>query len=541
LKLLELTSQATTKRLDTWRPFAIEQPQLRAEKTIKRRIRHWFALALVGLGLLAALTLNLTSTPRLWRDEGWTLLVARNWVERGYYGQINGGQLQSPGLSAAFPFVAAVALSFQLLGVGVWQGRIVAVVFTLGTLSLLYLFAGRLYNRRVAWGTLFVAVLMAPHLATNPIYIGRQVMAELPMLFYILGGYICLFLALRQPVWLAAVGVVWGLGLSAKAQPLPFWLVSLLIPSGLLLVKKQWRFAGLLLVCLLAGYYFSRGVTLFQAYLLRGHTLPGVRLAGLVDAVALTSARSARQAALSVTLLSGLPTIIALIHVARSSFSSLVRIKEAEIEDIVEISLWVLTASWLAWFLLLSAGWARHFLPVVLLGSPLVARLLYELTHGYSLSYTVDTAGSALRHLRFNRRALGALGAILLVSVYVYFTLGQWYLAYFVYPSTAVYQVAGYLNTRTPPDALIESFESEILFLLDRPYHFPPDQKDVDLIRIGLGEIQSVDYDPMPVDPDYIVVGPFAEYGHIYDPEVQSGLFRLVFQRDSYRVYAHLR
>jgi hypothetical protein len=514
--------------------------QLAEQKIIRGSIWHWFALALVGLGFVAALAPNLTSTPPLWRDEGWTLLVARNWVQRGYYGQINAGEPQSPGLSAAFPLVAAVAFSFHLLGVGVWQGRLAGVMFTLGALSLLYLFATKLYNRRVAFGTLFVALLMAPHLATNPVYMGRQVMAELPMLFYILGGYLCLFLAFRRPVWLLGAGVAWGLGLSAKAQLLPFWLVSLIIPLGLLLVKKQWRFAAVMLGCLVGGYFFSKGVTLFQGYLLRGHTMAGVPLDGLLEAVALTSARPARQAALSVTLLSGFPTIIALIYVAASSFKSLITTEKAEIEDILQISLWALVAGWLAWYLFLSAGWARYFLPVVFLGSPLMARLLYELTHGYSLFYTVDTAGSALRHLRFNLHALGVLGAILLVSVYVYFTMGQWYLAYVVYPSAAVYQVAGYLNTQTPPDALIESFESEVLFLLDRPYHFPPDQKDVDLIRIGLGEIQSVDYNPMLIDPDYIVVGPFGEYGHLYDSTLQSGLFRLVYERDPYRVYARL-
>ncbi|MEJ2305889.1 MAG: glycosyltransferase family 39 protein, partial [Anaerolineales bacterium] len=262
-------------------------------------------MALVALGLVAALTLNLTSTPPLWHDEGWTLLVARNWIERDYYGQINGGELQSPGLSAAFPLVAAVAFSFRILGVGVWQGRLVGVMFTLGALSLLYLFAAKLYNRRIAFGTLFAALLMAPHLATNPIYMGRQVMAELPMLFFVVGGYVCLFLALRQPAWVLAVAVAWGLGLSAKAQLLPFWLASLIIPSGFLFIRKEWRLAGILAGCLVGGYYFSEGVTFFQGYLLRGHTTPGVPLDGLVEAVALTTARPARQAALSMTLLAG--------------------------------------------------------------------------------------------------------------------------------------------------------------------------------------------------------------------------------------------
>src|ERR687888_1472663 len=115
----------------------------------------------VGVTLLAYLTLlamglwNLESPPLYW-DEGWTLSVARNWIERGHYGRLLAGALAAPGFEAAFPVTAAVALSFHLFGVGIWQGRLVGVLFMVTTFSMMYYLASRLYNRQVALGALFV-------------------------------------------------------------------------------------------------------------------------------------------------------------------------------------------------------------------------------------------------------------------------------------------------------------------------------------------------------------------------------------------------
>src|SRR5262249_55217546 len=140
--------------------------------------------------------------PPMWWDEGWTLSVARNWVERGHYGRLLDGQLSPPGLEAAFPVTAPVALSFRLFGVGIWQGRVVGVVFMIGALALMYMLAHWIYDRRVALGTLFVLLLMPMHPQLHPLIMGRQVLGEMPMFVYLLAGYVCLFVALDRSLWL---------------------------------------------------------------------------------------------------------------------------------------------------------------------------------------------------------------------------------------------------------------------------------------------------------------------------------------------------
>lgn len=77
--------------------------------------------------------------------------------------------------------------------------------------------------------------------------------------------------------------------------------------------------------------------------------------------------------------------------------------------------------------------------------------------------------------------------------------------------------------------AIIETYESELFFLLDRRYHYPPDQVHVELIRReDLGESRVIDYDPLSADPDYLVVGGWCRYYKCYDSVLTNGVFRLV-------------
>src|SRR5258705_4846077 len=104
------------------------------------KFRRWSPVIL-GVALLFALLFHLDSVPPVWWDEGWTLSVAHNWVERGHYGRLQEEHLTPRGLEAGFPVTASVALSFRLFGVGVNQGRFVAVIFTFVALGLLYALA----------------------------------------------------------------------------------------------------------------------------------------------------------------------------------------------------------------------------------------------------------------------------------------------------------------------------------------------------------------------------------------------------------------
>ena len=114
----------------------------------------------IGVGLFLIVSafamglFELEMTPPLWWDEGWTLCVARQWVETGHYGCLLEGQPAPPILAGHFPVVASVTAGFHLFGVGVWQARLVELFYTFGALGFLYFLTARLYSHDVALGTL---------------------------------------------------------------------------------------------------------------------------------------------------------------------------------------------------------------------------------------------------------------------------------------------------------------------------------------------------------------------------------------------------
>lgn len=501
-------------------------------------------LVIVVFSFLVFLSLyRLESSPPLWWDEGWTLSVAKNWVEKGVYGQLRDGVLQPPGLSAAFPVVAQEALSFRLFGVGVWQGRLPGAIIMLAAIIILGLLTDRLYNRRVAWITLVLLMLMPVNEKLHPILIGRQVLGEAPMLFYLLMGYTMLLLALdKHPLWLVAATLFWGIALRTKAQALPFWLVSLLLPIVLALYKRWWRQVAILLTGLFGAWLVARGVDAVQGWVLAGKTVPQIALEGYYGMSALVPVLHIRIWALVSAIAFGLAVISGLAYAGWQLLRNLRLDLEDKNADILRQTLWALAASWLGWYILLSMYWPRYLFPALFIGNMFAAALIHDLTASFNLKYTVQQSSSVLTKRVLTRQSLGALLAVLLVA----WTCGVSALilgiSYPVLSSSSVRQTAEYLREQTPPQALIESYESPLFFLLDRSWHFPPDQVHVQLNRRSLLDANtSIDYDPLVADPDYLVVGPSAGEWRLYDASLEKGEFRLLSEFPPYRIYERLR
>jgi len=515
-------------------------------KTVRKQDAAIKSYMRTGVGVLLAValflagTINLESTPPLWWDEGWTLTVARSWVESGHYGRLLDGEPASPSLAAAFPVIAPIALSFRLLGVGIWQGRLVGVLFTLGALALIYYLACRLYDRSVAIGTLVVLLLMSP---IHPVLVGRQVLGEMPMLFYLLAGYACFLSALRKSSWFMPVAVgLWAIALNTKAQVLPFWTASLVISLSVMLFRRRWSVARLLFIGLLSSLIASQLLLWLQQFLLHGWTVPASPIHGLYDVTALVPVLSIHLHALKYSLLFGLPVALGLCYAAFKFIWDRDKESLGVDLDVVRLALVVLASSWFAWYVLLSVGWPRYLFPAMFIGSIFAAALLRDLTDHFSLSSTIKRGGYALRHLRFNRQSAGALLATVLITMTFSVTLKTLYGSYVNGPSTSALQVAEFFNTHTVPDALIETYDSELFFLLDRRYHYPPDQISVKSIRRNvLHQDVPIDYDPLAADPDYLVVGPYSKLWQLYDPVLATGAFRLLRAYSRYDVYERVR
>jgi len=269
---------------------------------------------------------------------------------------------------------------------------------------------------------------------------------------------------------------------------------------------------------------------------------PQSPLLGMYQVTALALAIPPRVSALFMTFAYGLPTLLGLCHGVLSFMRSKDKFAPKAHTEVVRLALLVLAGSWFAWYVTLSVGWPRYLFPATFIGSIFVAAMLYQLTDHFNVSWTVSNAGSLLRNLRGSRQGIGALIAIVLITNAFPRTLRMLYESYVVKADASALEVVEFLNTRTSSDSIIETYDSELFFLLNRPYHYPPDQIHVELNRrTFLKQHLSIDYDPLAADPDYLVVGPYSKLWKLYDRAVQSGSFRLVQPYGRYDVYQRVR
>lgn len=505
--------------------------------------RRWGIALLLAAAFLVVCLPGITNTPTPWWDEGWTMMVARNWVEQGHYGRFLAGVPVAPRLSAAFPTVASVALSFKLLGVGIGQARLPILLYTVAALGLLYWLALRLYDRAAALGALAVALLFSPQRLLQPIFIGRQVWAEMPLMFFLLAGYVCFMLALcRRIAWMPMAIALWTVALMTKAQVLPFWLMSIGSVAFAALALRRWRLffqIGIMLAGSLAGYYL---LLRLLPLVLPGLAAGGDAVRGLYDVTALVLDSNVRSYSLNMLAIVGLPLVLGLAYALGQQFRQRASFESTPALAVTRLALWMLAGGWTVWYVVLSNGWLRYLFPAAFVGSMFVSVMLRDATHHFNLKLSVREFGRALRTRHLTRSAVKFLLAIFLVAMLLPFNTAALYLSFAPGDGTSVVQAADYLNRQTPDTALIESYESELLFLLNRDYHFPPDQYSVDQMRNTLLNDNLPDnYDPLAARPDYIVAGTYARMWNIYDAALAAGQYRQVYANPEYQVYEMIR
>lgn len=515
----------------------------------------WFRKEIVVLLVFSmialALFINLERLPPLWWDEGWTLSVARNWVELGHYGRLLDGQPYTAGLAGHFPVVALVALSFKLFGVGAWQARLPGALLTLAALGFLFFLANRLYNRQIAYGTLFLLLLANPGEPLHPIYMGRQVLGELPALFFLLGGYVCLLKALsKSGWWILPAMLFWGIAIRTKAQEPYFWLGSLLVPLSISLFKRWWKEA-LLLGSGLVGTWLLSSYSLawLQTVLIAGHYISGQPLQGSFEVVVFVPILSVRWKALQSALAFCLP---ALLGIGLATWKS-IRILQCKDSDpaaeIVRWALLVFSGGWFTWYLTLGIFWERYALQANFVGSIFGSALLYELTGGFDFRRVMKQVGTLL-HLPHDSQ----LGLRTLLVQFGYFALVCWVVISVLFTILiqinwfwplkliSVRQTADYLNSFTKGNERIETYESELFFYLNRRYHYPSDQVSMELARRDYIDPEAtINYDPIQADPDYLVIGRQEEEWGLYAPWLDSGDFQLIQEFPGYQIYKRLR
>jgi 4-amino-4-deoxy-L-arabinose transferase-like glycosyltransferase len=498
------------------------------------------AAAVVGIALVLFLALyNLTDYPLTWFDEGSHLHVPKTLVRFGVYADYSseGFRHYGPTIGIGPTVMLPIAAAFWLFGIGLLQARLVMALYLLATVYAFYRLARTLGGRRLAW--VATGLLVASRGVALVLY-GRQVVGEVPGLFFLVAGMGLWFAKWERSSWwrLGLVGLLLGLAVVTKFQYLLFLAPALTVAWLANLV--YYRIAPqrvFVLPGLIAAGCFALWQTYMILYLGSGTATENLaNFRQFTAGAALTFSPYLMQE--SIKVLMSFPNYLGAVlpALAYGFFLALPPRREAQQWGIV----FTLVAVNLGWYVVASIGWWRYaFLGLALL-SLLVARFFHDFIDGFrsseaSLEEGLHQARSAPRN-----RVLGWAMITWLVAMFVV-PLGETVWEILSPGFNAPEAMATYLNEHIPQDVLIETWEPEMGFLTDHNYHFPPAMLLLDAVRqvhLGGPHVTQTYHFVQTEHPDYVLVGYFGRLVEIYPPGLLTTSYELVTTVGDYELYA---
>ncbi len=511
---------------------------LRVRLSQRAEIIRWAVMALVVAMILFLALYNLTNHPLTWFDEGSHLHVPKTLVRFGVYADYSseGFRYYGPTLGVGPTVMLPIAGAFRFFGIGLLQARLVMALYLLAALYAIYRLGHVLGGSRLA---LVAMVLLATSRGASVLMWGRQVLGEVPGLFFLAAGLWLWFARWERAGWqrLALVGLLLGLAIVTKYQYLLFLAPALAFAWLANLVYYR---TAPQRVFILPGLVAAACFVLWQVYLIlylgpatASENLETLREASAGAALSLSPRLMEQSLKTLVSFPNYLGSLLpALIY---GLFLALPRRRDGHQWGIV----FVLVATNLGWYVVASIGWWRYAFLGQALASLLVARLFCDFTKGFRIGW------ATLRNdLREETSALGGYApgwamTVWLVAMIV-IPLGQsvWEI---VSPDfNAPEAMAAYLDENVPQDVLIETWEPEMGFLTDHNYHFPPTELLPTAVSYAFLEgppVAQAYHFVQSERPDFILLGEFARSIDLYPTDVLADGYTLVTTIGGYELY----
>jgi len=385
---------------------------------------------------------------------------------------------------------------------------------------------------------LFIAI-RADDNFTSAVLLGRQVMAEIPALFFLMAAFYCWLMSFEQRtnLFLILAGIAFGLTMTTKSQFLLI-VLPMLIAAGILdrlyYHQQRYRYFALPLVTslgvILLQYLFVFlviGPDNFSRYLSEFSAASGPQVRVLFSPVSM-------QTAIKFFLRSDY-----FIWVVPALAYGIFLCADKKPDNIKPGMLWIFVGGWLTWFLVASVGWARYTFPAIAVSYILAAKFFDDLAGLGTLSLRKAIAASRSREIMPIARATSV---ILLLIALMLNSSADVIKGIFSTPERSGQEFAAYLDAHVGQGELIETWEWEIAFLTrGRDFHHPP----TSLLNLLIAHINlGVPYDPQTYDfqhygPVYVAVGPFAKWTGLYPAEFlrqECTLVKSIGEYDLYKV-----
>lgn len=495
--------------------------------------RYWPLL--IGAILLFLAFYNLSDYPTTWFDEGAHLKVPKALVQKGIYADydVDGIRHYGATLGVGPTVLLPIALSFKLFGVGLWQARLIVVLYLIGSAALFFRLARHFGGNGLA-GVALALALSSP--AVDWVMLGRQVLGEVPALFFVVMA-LSMWLAEWEKAssWrLILVGVLLGLAAVTKSQffiavaPAVFlgWILNLVYYRAV--PQKVYLLPGIALGVVYAGWQVAIIVFLGPGTVAENYATYREAIASAATVFSPELVRRGMAELFSPSAYFGwlVPAFI------YGLVLSAPRTRAAQQWS----ALWLIVAVNLIWYVVASISWVRYAFLALALMAIFVARLFYDLTNGFQFEFRAGW--QALRQgTLLNLSALRLALAVWLMVMVALPALNA-VRPILLPPFNAPQAITEYLNQNVAAEAVIETWEPEIGFLADHQFHFPPQPLLYQAVLhqwAGGPSLEGKYNYVAEKQPDYVLVGLFGAYTNLYpathlqnyQPEITIGPYTL--------------
>jgi hypothetical protein len=460
-----------------------------------------------------------------------TLATDGVYAVRSTEGYQSFGPVQSVGPTVILP----VAASFKVLGIGLWQGRIVTATYSLIALILLYIAAIKFFGVRSA-----VAALVFLLSASNAVYVlwSRYVLGDVPALAFFLAALLAWWRSTetQRTGWAVLAGLLLGAAMLTKGQYVLMAGGSLFALLLLDWVYYKRRLARSILVTLgiaLACYAAWQGwqYWYFGPQTFAENAAKLAQLSASYNGFGLyNTTRNLRallgQESAHLYAFWGLPMLVIGLRYCRRGQ------RHAPVMALLIIA----SGLWLAYVVLWSIFWSPNLIAPTAAVAILVGKFFVDVA---------STVVAGWRNIWRERRASpapttisSAIAATLLVFIMLVWTMDEMQGVVRFDVSDRIgrrstllprlgqlpvpQQAADFITQNLPNTAIIETWERELGLLTNHRYHF--------LDQVYLARSQSVVRgNPRQKDhalgaayfeqvrPDYLVIGHHAHVTDIYD------------------------
>lgn len=475
-------------------------------RAVLRSAPLWLLLAAAAL-----LVAHLDRYPAPWYDEGLNISTASMLAAEGMYAlpDQSGPSVMDPKIQTGPTVVVPAAILFRMLGPSLVSARLVVVAFALAALALYWSVARRAFDRQTALVASVCLLAGNPEPFASFVFLGRQVLGEVPALALVLAGLAATLNGWSHPpgsnrrrAWAVAAGLAFGAAMVTKSQ------IFVLLPAALALVcaadlfyyrRRVWPgvalSAGIGLSCV-AGWYLIQYLAAGQAQFLANAELAHEGFELHIAGVNLVHMRNAAGVIWRAGfLLWGAPGLLWGLYLARTRNEDGLR----------QALLLALPLVGLIWWTTLSIGWSRYaFYPFALL--------------------PMWTANALIEWLRPRLRAGWQPAAGLLAGALLAIVLAagatRWSAGLVAPPANGFEAMRRHLRTAVPPQAVIDTWEWELSLDASPRLRHPSTRQMYDAIRgqFSTGPPVGVTYagasHPLP---DFVLVGPFGGWIGFYD------------------------